>query len=75
MAQRTVYDCDKCGKKNAETRQISVVVDRNTDGAGSMENWNEEVDLCIDCLVQTVRMVTNKFSYEDAKAWIKQVRK
>jgi hypothetical protein len=63
--------CDICGKPDAS--QMQFVVDRQMDGAGSMENVWEYVDLCqehlalaLDSHVKTYRFATELI------AWVKE---
>lgn len=74
MAQRTVYDCDRCNKQNVVTRQIQVAVKRYCDAAGSMDTEVEQVDLCIDCLRDKLRAETEKMSYDDGREWVSKVK-
>lgn len=42
--KETIIYCDICGKKNATT--CHFYIDRKMDGAGSMEDQHESLDLC-----------------------------
>jgi hypothetical protein len=72
MAARTVYDCDKCGKKGVECRSIRVEIDRSYDGAGYSTD-TKAPDLCIDCLAIELVRFTKKLSYDDGKKWVNEV--
>jgi hypothetical protein len=75
MAQRTVYDCDCCGAKNADTQNISVAIDRAMDGAGSMETEYQSVDLCGKCMKKAIEELLQPFTFAMGKQWIERVHR
>ena len=74
MAQRTVYDCDRCGEETV-TERIGVSTRRYCDAAGSMDTEVEYVDLCLKCSARELRMFTDDLTYEDGKNWVRRVKK
>jgi hypothetical protein len=56
MKKEVIY-CDVCGKQGAQT--LSVWVNRTMDGAGSMENDYETVDLCHEHSISLLKKILN----------------
>ena len=76
MAKHVYHTCDRCNKKLPEDYKIlSVVVDRQSDPAGSMEDVVEYLDLCQNCLVRLIDYFLDNKGYEERQEFVKLVRK
>lgn len=47
--------CDRC--KAPEAKSLDIFKDRKADGAGGMENWNYNFDLCGRCALVLLEML------------------
>lgn len=68
--------CDVCGELT-RLDFIAACTDRQMDGAGSMENVVESIDLCGTCAVLALKQVFlgKDSSYEDAQRFVKWAKK
>lgn len=72
MSRRYVVDCDTCGAKALkEPIHLNLIVGRHMDGAGSMENVDEEMDICPSCAERVLHEIINE-SYTKAVLFYKQ---
>jgi len=63
--------CDKC--KKAGAKPFSIFKDRKADGAGSMENWYYQFDLCAECCAIVLQQFFEKQQlFYDAHSMVKQ---
>ena len=77
MASRRVYDCDHCGEKGlSKINELQFTTGRQMDGAGSMEDVTESIDLCPICTGKFLSQVMNQLlDYQQRKAWVDKMRK
>lgn len=71
--KKEIILCDVCGVKNAET--LSIQVDRTMDGAGSMENIYEQIDLCPKHVNTFINNLIEAIKFSDRIALIKSMKK
>lgn len=75
MAERKVFDCDSCGKKNVEVKKIELKTGRRMDAAGDIEDIFESMDLCIDCLAKGIMVFFSRnHSISDALAFFNKMK-
>lgn len=75
MAKHIYYTCDRCGRKLPDDYSpLCVIVDRQADAAGGMENVVEKIDLCQNCLTAVVGWLLEGKSYEERQTFLEFVR-
>lgn len=74
--KRTIIDCDGCGQQDIDPIELSLCDARQHDGAGSMDDFYKNFDLCQSCAVKAfVKMKSRvNLSYEDAAWLVAQIR-
>lgn len=73
MSTRKVTDCDTCGAKVLkEPIHLWLTVGRKMDGAGSMEDIQEELDICPSCSERIFNGIIDDMSYKNAGAFYKK---
>jgi hypothetical protein len=76
MSKRTVIDCDRCGKQACPSaKTVSVTVGSQTDGAGSRDYLQEDIDLCPDCLFTCLTRFVGALNEREAQAWVETNRR
>jgi len=74
MASKTIFICDSCGKDFEKQARFSLYVDRQPDGAGSMEDIYEYLDLCPSCNHSILQEFLNDLNWEDSKKFLLNVK-
>jgi hypothetical protein len=71
MARIERFRCDRkeCTKENAQG--FSTFLERRMDGAGSMENWHIQFDLCPDCTAVLMNAALDALGPDKASALLK----
>lgn len=72
MSQRTVHDCDVCGKPASPRLHIQLQIGVYTDAAGSRDTDVIPADLCLGCAQGALIGFVDKMAPEDARAWAKR---
>ena len=67
-----VTHCDRCGGKNAY--ELCLVVDRKMDGAGSVDDVCEWVDVCGGCLRNFLYDIWDKLPYDKRQTYLKNFK-
>ena len=72
MATRTVYDCDRCGKKEIEPAKFRVAIGLYWDGAEHTQNFNH-YSVCSSCAGKIIELLFDKYtiSKEEVKEGLK----
>lgn len=73
MVTRTIRECDLCGKE-CPYETIYAKVDRRADGAGSMEDVHEYLDLCPVHLRALVQKMVNEMDFDQVMKWLKRAK-
>lgn len=72
MVRREVFDCDRCGSKDVETRPFYVVLFQPTlcDGTGERVR---RVDLCFSCCASSLGNLIAQFDPGRSSSWYESV--
>ncbi len=74
MASPDFNICDKCKTDRVPlSLRLNLVVDREMNGAGSMENVSMAVDLCHECTTLAVKLLLKQYgATAEMVHWLKQ---
>jgi hypothetical protein len=64
--------CDVCGKENARTSWFYV--DRRMDGAGSMDDHHDPIDLCGGCAWTAYKLAEKSLCFDQTRAIAKELQ-
>lgn len=74
MAQRTVFDCDLCGKRDVQARKLSLKTGESRMPSGEKTPDYTEYDLCERCGAEVDRMLVSRFVFLDFNQALQAVR-
>ena len=74
--ERTVVDCDGCGKQNIlEHAKLFIITGRSMDPSGNgYEDDGDYVHLCIKCCESRLHTMIKEADYDVNKKWLSQIR-
>jgi len=74
MSERIVVYCDRCEERASvnSSGRFEVVVDRKMDGAGSVDDITELIDLCPRCMAACLQEFVDLESLCERVAWLKR---
>lgn len=72
MSQRTVHDCDVCGKLAKPRLHAQFVIGSYLDAAGSTDMDVVLVDLCLGCAQGALLGWAETMTRDEARGWVKR---